>query len=299
MSQDSAQKNGAELGDGQKIEDYLQVLEEHRRNCEKEGNFVEAEMAKSRIEEMKVQEAQRQLEQLVLKHQQEKAELEDQHQREYDQFNQEWDQRMSQKDQEHQLMLQQLDEQHQRDLEKNRIDLDQKIPAIFKPSSELLNLKKIQDQLAKQKEYGEAHKVQQKIIELSKEEEEKYSQVRQKKIVAAETLMIQKQQQQMNALRKKCDNSMSEDRKLREQQHEKMLQKYSNVKREIESQQSLERIKLEKLFGKQLLASQSSLSYGLKKNDQAYSSKGFSSNSSPKKGSWGAQTGRDNASKQL
>jgi len=79
----------------------------------------------------------------------------------------------------------------------------------------------------------------------------------------------------MNALRKKCDNQMSEDRKMREQQHEKMLQKYQNVKREIDSQQSLERIKLEKLFGKQLLASQTSLSYGQKKNDLNYSSKGF------------------------
>lgn len=37
--------------------------------------------------------------------------------------------------------------------------LEQKIPMIFKPSSELLNLKKIQDQLARQREYGEAHKV--------------------------------------------------------------------------------------------------------------------------------------------
>ncbi len=40
-----------------KIGDYLAVLEEHRRNCEREGNFVEAEMAKNRIEELKIQEA--------------------------------------------------------------------------------------------------------------------------------------------------------------------------------------------------------------------------------------------------
>ena len=47
----------------------------------------------------------------------------------------------------------------------------------------------------RQKEYGEAHKVQLKIVELEKEEHEKYQQVRMKKIVAAETLLIQKQQQ--------------------------------------------------------------------------------------------------------
>lgn len=57
----------------------------------------------------------------------------------------------------------------------------------------MLNLKKIQDQLARQKEYAEAHKVQAKIIALDKEEQEKYVQVRNKKIVAAETTMIVKQ----------------------------------------------------------------------------------------------------------
>lgn len=46
-----------ELPENGKFEDYLAVLEEHRRNCEREGNFVEAEMAKNRIEELKVQEA--------------------------------------------------------------------------------------------------------------------------------------------------------------------------------------------------------------------------------------------------
>lgn len=54
MSQDSPQKQGLELPENGKIDDYLAVLEEHRRNCEREGNFVEAEMAKNRIEELRV-----------------------------------------------------------------------------------------------------------------------------------------------------------------------------------------------------------------------------------------------------
>jgi len=48
-------------GEG-KFEDYLAVLEEHRKNCEREGNFIEAQNAKVRIEELKMQEGQRQLE---------------------------------------------------------------------------------------------------------------------------------------------------------------------------------------------------------------------------------------------
>lgn len=64
-----------------------------------------------------------------------------------------------------------------------------------------------------------------------------------------------KQNTQMQALRAKCEAVANELRREREQEHEKMLQRYQNVKKELENQQNLERIKLEKLFGKQMLAS--------------------------------------------
>lgn len=67
---------------------------------------------------------------------------------------------MQTKDQEHQIVIQQLEERHTKELEENRAVLEQKVPVVFKPSSEMLNLKKIVDQLARQKEYAEAHKVQ-------------------------------------------------------------------------------------------------------------------------------------------
>ena len=73
-----------------KLEDYLAVLEEHIRNCEKEGNFAEAEAAKNRIEELKFQEAQRQLESLTVRHQQEKLQVDEAHQKEYEDFQREW-----------------------------------------------------------------------------------------------------------------------------------------------------------------------------------------------------------------
>lgn len=52
MSQDSPMKGGVQMNmaidlpEGGKFEDYLAVLEEHQRNCERDGNFVEADMAK-------------------------------------------------------------------------------------------------------------------------------------------------------------------------------------------------------------------------------------------------------------
>ena len=37
------------------VADFLQILEEHRRNCERQGKYVEAEIAKNRLEELKVE----------------------------------------------------------------------------------------------------------------------------------------------------------------------------------------------------------------------------------------------------
>lgn len=45
--------------EGGKLEDYLAVLEDHRRTCEREGNFLEAEQAKKRVDELRLQDGQR------------------------------------------------------------------------------------------------------------------------------------------------------------------------------------------------------------------------------------------------
>lgn len=74
---------------------------------------------------------------------------------------------------------------------------------------------------------------------------------RQKKIIASEAKLIQKQQNEMNALKKKLEANLNERLKLRETEHNKLLQRYQNVKKEIENQQNIERIKFEKAFQNQ------------------------------------------------
>ena len=59
----------------------------------------------------------------------------------------------------------------------------------------------------------------------------------------------------MNALRKKQEALEKEMMRTREREHEQMLQRYQNVKKELENQQNLDRIRLEKTFGKQMQAS--------------------------------------------
>ena len=55
------------------------------------------------------------------------------------------------------------------------------------------------------------------------EERERYMQQRHKKIVAAEATLIQKQANEMNALRKKIETGMNERLKQREIEHNKYV----------------------------------------------------------------------------
>lgn len=41
------------------VADFLEILEEHRKNCERQGKYVEAEIAKNRLEELKLHEENR------------------------------------------------------------------------------------------------------------------------------------------------------------------------------------------------------------------------------------------------
>lgn len=57
---------------------------------------------------------------------------------------------------------------------------------------------------------------------------------RHKKIITAEAKLINKQSMEMNALKKKLEANLNERLKLRENEHNKLLKRYQNVKSEIE-----------------------------------------------------------------
>lgn len=139
----------------------------------------------------------------------------------YQEFNKQWDDLLQQQEQQDQQATKALEDKHIRELEENRQMLEQSLPLTFKHSAELLNMQKIEQQLAKAKEYAEAHQVQVKANEMMQDEREKYIQQRHKKIVAAEAKLIQKQQNEMSALRKKIDTTMNGKLKQREQDHNK------------------------------------------------------------------------------
>jgi hypothetical protein len=75
----------AETAEDSAVADFLQILEEHRRNCERQGKYVEAEIAKNRLEELKVHEENRRKEAMRSRQLAERLGVEEAHMLEYQQ----------------------------------------------------------------------------------------------------------------------------------------------------------------------------------------------------------------------
>lgn len=101
-------------------------------------------MAKNRIEELKQQDFQKRMQELIFNQTREREEVEQAHIMEYQDFNKNWDQVLAQIEAQDQEMIRQLEERHIKQLEENRQQLEQSLPLIIKQSAELLNLRQIQ-----------------------------------------------------------------------------------------------------------------------------------------------------------
>ena len=85
------------------------------------------------------------------RHKQEQGDLNGAWKQELDSFNKFWDDKMGQFTSQSKTMEQDLKKKHDDELAKTKANLDQTLPVKVKESSELLNLRKMQEHMAKQK----------------------------------------------------------------------------------------------------------------------------------------------------
>merc|ERR1719506_1676328 len=93
------------------------------------------------------------------------------------------------------------------DLFRFKDKLQKNMPYRPKFSKELLNSRKIQETLAKMKQYSEAHKIKLKADRLEEVEMEKLRQQHAHKLAAQEMQFAQRQQAELQALEKRVDTA--------------------------------------------------------------------------------------------
>jgi hypothetical protein len=216
---------------------HSDILKDQCKAYERDGNFKKAHQLSKQIEEHLLKEEEKLCKDIQSKHENERIELEDSHLLEYQEFIASWDKRLSShtKESDHQVFL--MIEKQKREKIQLLERLDKQIPLTPKPSSELLNMIKIQEGLIKQKDYGEAHKVQERVIMITRTEKLNWDKERKRKIMQQEAHLDKKQEIELNALQKRLQTVEDEMKVVRTAELENLLQKYQNAKKELQNYQ--------------------------------------------------------------
>ena len=161
------------------------------------------------------------------------------------QFNDEWDDRMQKYKAQCQEDEDQLNQKQLNEKETTTKTLEETIPIIPKHSSEYLNFKRIQETLVRNKEYKEAHAIQQKMIELEETEKLTWGDDRLAKIQQNLASLAKRQENEINSFRQKAKNGFEELKKQKAAKLESLLKKYQNLRKEIKIAHKLEKNRLD------------------------------------------------------
>lgn len=112
---------------------------------------------------------------------------------------------------------------HQAQMEEFEKQVEESISYKQKQSSEAINLKKIEENLAKQQSYVEAHRVQKQLQELEKAEYQKWMVSRNNKIRNLLNQLKTKQENEAGALRQRIEQGFEEQKKTRQAEYEKYI----------------------------------------------------------------------------
>jgi len=116
-------------------------------------------------------------------------------------------------------------------------------PRHVKYSKDLLNLRTIQQTLASQRNYADAHKVKVKGDKIESVEFERISRYKADIYERKEQQILQRHRQELLALRKRMETRKLELERSRKKELEMLLMRYNNVRRGLEAQQNIIRSK--------------------------------------------------------
>eukprot|EP00769_Ergobibamus_cyprinoides_P001796 gnl/Ergobibamus_cyprinoides/287.p1 GENE.gnl/Ergobibamus_cyprinoides/287~~gnl/Ergobibamus_cyprinoides/287.p1 ORF type:complete len:456 (+),score=147.46 gnl/Ergobibamus_cyprinoides/287:1-1368(+) len=228
--------------DQRSISELLHILHEHRAKCEREGRYVEAELARKRVKELQTHEERRRREELKVRHQAELTAVEQAHSREIERFRSAWDERLAQFDERATELDSAMQDRHTTEFADYRQKVEAK-PCRVKFSSQLLNMRRIEQTLAKQKKYAEAQHVKLRADALERWEVEKATAEEDQRMANREALFRHQQAQELAALRKRIRSGRQQLIKARDDDIARLVRRFKNLRSELESSQKIQKAK--------------------------------------------------------
>ena len=221
--------------------EFLRILEEYRIKCEEEGDYLEAGRAYEQLDTLRKQEEKRQQKAVRARQIAERSDVQIAHNMQYSDFNKAWDRYLDEYDKMAQMYIQQMTERHA----VNLLDFQRTLQTQMgerppKWSRELLEWRRRQHMLARQKNYAEAQRL--KKIADKMEDKEKLGVESETATLFArkEAKFRQQQQAELQALLKRIDARRKEHIKQRNLDSKRLMQRNRNVQAVLESKQAVE-----------------------------------------------------------
>jgi len=235
-----------ELAGEQDIQGFIAVLEMHRQECVDAGRYHEAALANARLKQLREQEDKRRREELQQEQLAERLGIEEAHMAELREFNALWDAKMKEFEAHAESLAGMLGERHEQELGAHMSKMKEELMARPQWSRDLLNMRKVEKNLARLKKYDEAADQKDHADVIENDELKSWEDKRGARLKMAEKKFVEKQQMEMKGLLKRVAAGREEQRLARKQELERLLQRYHNVKLQVESQQKVARQRHEK-----------------------------------------------------
>lgn len=239
-------KKKIEMMDEEELFSAIEQVEEIRIDAVKEGRFLDADNSKKMLKMLRDSHDKIKKKEIKSKHQIQRQKLDEDFQSEVDSFTEHWNSKILTYQEECQRLEAEHIASNRKNLEEYRDELEETVPTKPKDSSRLLDLKAKIEQLVRVQEYKDAHYIQQKAHELERSEMEKYSFERQKKIDALLDQRVLQHQNEYNSLRKRVLNGLDELELQRKNEYDRLFLKFNNLRKNIETQQSMQSYMVEK-----------------------------------------------------
>ena len=228
------------------------MLKGQREVLKRDGKFAMAQSIENEIEYSVEKSNEERINDVRLRQEQDRENLERDQLEEFEQFNDHWDKLIANHNELTKSKIEAMIEDHKSKRFERLNQLELKIPKEFKKSSELLNMIQIQNGLLKLKEFGEAHKIQKRIESLTAQESRDWEVERRKKINQELSHLDARNEQELNSLKKRLARIDDENKKKRCIDLEVLLQKFQNRKKEL---QNLQIVEMNRITGAVLILS--------------------------------------------
>ncbi|GMH37720.1 hypothetical protein BSKO_05593 [Bryopsis sp. KO-2023] len=242
------------LGHEEAIVSYIAKLQEHKKKCERESRYTEAQAAAGRLHELKTTEAERRCQDMLERHRAELKEVDQAFLEERTQLNRMWDLRIQHFEADFEKQVEKLKTQQFQESQEFWLEQGRRRPVRPKYSRDLLNKRKIEEYLAKQGEYTRAHAVKEAADSMETAEMQTTIAAFEAELRLKEHKLVNKHQQEMEAMIQRGARGRAELEIQRVEETERRGQRFKNVVSELQNLQKLEVVHLENFLESQAQA---------------------------------------------